>query len=328
VPSSSSTSILDSLDHYFGPEDAVAAAPSHEKEPVAVAANQPKATGATCADLGQKRKAVGEDSGSTSSRPPPAAKKPRNRLTWDERYEQLKAFKEQFGHTRVPRNGEWSSLHSWFYKNKKCKDGPYRSKPQLTVERIGKLDELGIDWTGSTVVQQPRKYSTYSKPPTWDERFEELKAFKKKYGHTKVPRDGDGSSLYNWLYRNRRCRNGPYNNKPQLTMEQIHKLDELGTDWIGNQVSASGTGHSRWDDKFEQLKAFKMEYGHTEIPPNGDWISLYHWLYNNRRRKISPYQYSPQLTTEQIDKLDELGIDWECKNTYDKSRSIRSALPS
>jgi len=169
-------------------------------------------------------------------------------------------------------------LHDWFYRDKKCNNGPHHNKPQLTKEQTAKLDELGVDWTVATVAQQAGKYS---KPLTWDERY-----------------------------------------------EQIDKLDELGIDWFGNQVSTSGTGHSRWDDKFEQLKAFKMEYGHTEIPPNGDWISLYHWLYNNRRRKISPYQYSPQLTTEQIDKLDELGIDWECKNTYDKSRSIRSALPS
>jgi len=58
------------------------------------------------------------------------------------------------------------------------------------------------------------------------------------------------------------------------------------------------------------LKAFQKLYGHTKIPSHGEWESLYHWLLRNKKRKNGPHNSSAQLTNQQIDKLDALGIDW------------------
>jgi len=32
---------------------------------------------------------------------------------WEKNYEKLKAFKQTYGHTRVPQEGDWKSLHKW-----------------------------------------------------------------------------------------------------------------------------------------------------------------------------------------------------------------------
>jgi len=102
-----------------------------------------------------------------------------------------------------------------------------------------------------------------------------------------------------------------------LNQEQIDKLDELGVEW---STKKGGSPKTRWSLKFEQLKAFKEKYGHTNVPFSVEWRSLQQWLYGNKRRKGGPYDGSPQLNTEQIDKLNELGIDWTFSSSNDNSQ--------
>jgi len=339
---SSSTTILDSLDQYFGketnePEEAVvvnqkpptdisvdddaAAAASLAKDPApeeaaietqktptdisvdAAAASLVAKDPATASEgATTKRKALfaEEDSGSEQ------AKKRNKRYTWDERYEQLKAFKRHFGHTRVPGKGDWSQLQQWLYNNKRCKNGPYHSRPQLTREQIEKLDEIGIDWS---LLQLMSSRAACPGVASWNERFEQLKAFKKEYGHTRVPTSAEWENLYKWLYKQRRRRNGPWYGGSQLSQQQIDKLDELDINWCLNKTPSRRV-QSVWLEKYECLKAFKKEHGHTRVPRAGAYSSLHHWLYKNKKCKNGPYKHKPQLTTEQIDKLDELGISW------------------
>ena len=58
----------------------------------------------------------------------------------------------------------------------------------LLPERAAKLEELGFEWTG----ENPRHKN-------WDLRFEELRAFKARYGHAQVPIGfEDNVQLANW----------------------------------------------------------------------------------------------------------------------------------
>jgi len=145
-----------------------------------------------------------------------------DRKSWNENFEQLKAFKTKYGHTRVPQGGDWKPLCDWLCKNKRRKNEPFWGLPKLSADQISKLDELGIDWTKTTV----------RKNRSWEKRYEELKAFKQKYGHVRVPRAGGvWKPLHLWLYKNKMRMNGPFNNAPQLTTEQIERLDEVDSDW-------------------------------------------------------------------------------------------------
>ena len=67
--------------------------------------------------------------------------------TWDERYADLQAFKNKFGHTRVPSSKEYIGLANWLYVQKnRTKPGPYRCS-KLTKEQVSKLNGLGVDWS-------------------------------------------------------------------------------------------------------------------------------------------------------------------------------------
>ncbi|MEQ1747939.1 MAG: helicase associated domain-containing protein [Prosthecobacter sp.] len=61
---------------------------------------------------------------------------------WEERYAQLVAFKEQHGHTRVPKGFD-RQLWRWRHAQRE-----FRKKNMVSAERIEKLDSIGFEWEG------------------------------------------------------------------------------------------------------------------------------------------------------------------------------------
>jgi len=171
-----------------------------------------KASRAKRKSNGTKRKA--EESGSIS-RP---AKKKRKLHTWDERYEQLKAFKKEYGHINVPKSRELKALQEWLYRCKKRKNGPCYNQLQLTGKQIEKLDELDVSWS------LPKATPIRS----WDDSFAELESFCKKNGHCNVPRKTE-TRLHHWLVSQKQYARGT--RQPELTKEQIKKLKSVGVTW-------------------------------------------------------------------------------------------------
>ena len=64
-------------------------------------------------------------------------------VTWDERYGELKRYKERFGDCNVPAHsvGEYRQLGSWVNKNR-----TEQSNGTLSTDRKARLDELGFIW--------------------------------------------------------------------------------------------------------------------------------------------------------------------------------------
>jgi hypothetical protein len=93
---------------------------------------------------------------------------------WNQRYEELREFKEEHGHCRVPRKGKlgsWVDLMRSKARRPKCK------------EKIDKLEAIGFF---------ERKFKTATTMPSlnesvWNQRFEELKNFQEEHGHCRVP---------------------------------------------------------------------------------------------------------------------------------------------
>jgi len=72
-----------------------------------------------------------------------------NNREWEDKFNQLKAYKESFGHTRVPRRyNNDDGLGAWV-KNQRDKHRLFREgkKSPLTPERIKLLDEIGFEWS-------------------------------------------------------------------------------------------------------------------------------------------------------------------------------------
>lgn len=128
----------------------------------------------------------------------------KNKDKWDSYFEKLKAFKEQNGHTKVPRNyAEDPALGVW------VKDQRVR-KATMPPRRVAALDGLGFLWNGFASEKDDA-----AKPPAredgktthdhqWEQQFERLVQFKAKHGHTNVPRTyHEDPALARWVRRQR-----------------------------------------------------------------------------------------------------------------------------
>lgn len=127
----------------------------------------------------------------------------------DFRFEQLKAFKERFGHCNVTRGWkEDPALAQWCSTQRL-----YRNKGLLSKERIQRLNQLGFVWDSCRAQT--------------DLRFEQLKAFKERFGHCNVVRGWkENPALARWVNTQR-----VYRKKGLLSEEQVQRLDQLGFVW-------------------------------------------------------------------------------------------------
>jgi helicase associated protein len=132
---------------------------------------------------------------------------------WENSYERLVAFKKEFGHSEVPKaKGRFLELGEWVGKQRADKK---KKLERLSEEKIKKLNKIGFYWG---------KYNT-----SWSKRFEELKAFKARFGHCRVPqRWKENPSLGTWVAHQRSI-------KHKLSPERIKKLNQIGFQWIINK---------------------------------------------------------------------------------------------
>ena len=147
----------------------------------------------------------------TAGRGEKAAKK-----SFEQRIEDIRAYKEKHGHIRV-KQSEDKSLHKFCSKMRHACTIPEKSNRTLTGERIASLDALGFDWA---VKEQAATKS-------FEQRIEDLQAYKEKNGHANVKKSED-KSLYGFCQHMRQARNNPRKSKNMLIDEErIASLDAL-----------------------------------------------------------------------------------------------------
>ena len=249
------------------------------------------------------------------------AKKVAAARAWEEKLEELAAYKRAHGHTN-PHIAEGggaggTGLGRWVYNQRMIRrHGAGRSS--LTPEKITKLDALGFEWrrykkgggkpraAGTSASKSPRK--NFDEPKHWQEKFEELAKYKEEHGHTRVPTnytkmEGELADLGKWVSLQRmNKRRGAH----VMTEERIAKLDSLDFEW--------SIFKKTWEDKFDDLVAYKEAHGHTNVPlvkGEGKLSSLGWWVKKQSKKKAS-------LTEERISKLEALGFEWRTRAKKDK----------
>jgi len=146
-----------------------------------------------------------------------------------DRLNQLHSFKAEHGHC-IPSAKENNTLTEWFQRLRKWKekaDSDNRPK-HFTMRLQHHLETLGFDW----------KRRSVKGDRGWELRFEELKIFKRKYGHVRVPTrpDKDGTELGRWVTEQRKNRkaldNGELSGvKKETVIQQVAKLHGVGFLW-------------------------------------------------------------------------------------------------
>ena len=151
---------------------------------------------------------------------------------WNERYERLRAYKEKFGHCRVPIKHD-KDLNQWmlnmrhYYKNTMNEDGARDKKPgKLSAEKIVRLQMLGFEWEVREKVQGE----------AWEARFRDMLRFRAGRGHCRVPKQHPADQrLSHWVYEQRKnhkgLRTGSKRGRRGLTDERIQRLEEVGFEW-------------------------------------------------------------------------------------------------
>ena len=135
-----------------------------------------------------------------------------DKVLWESFYGRLKAYRAKNGHCLVPRNWkEDPNLSIWINQQRN-----YYKIGRIDQERVCRLNELGFVWD---VLQWQ-----------WEQRFRELKAFKKRFGHCRVPAKDwvENPTLGSWLSNQR-------NHWERLSAEQQARLGELG---LSNSIPA------------------------------------------------------------------------------------------
>jgi hypothetical protein len=161
------------------------------------------------------------------------------RKTFDERFKDLMAFKAKFGHCNVPctksSNNKYLSLGMWCshvrMSYKSIKEGGKRRNIKLSKADMKRLENAGFEW---------------KLLKTFDDRFNDLVAFKAKFGHCNVPstksNNNKHSSLGKWCSDIRRSfkaikeRGIPSNT---LSKADMKRLEKAGFEWrfIKNKIT-------------------------------------------------------------------------------------------
>ena len=163
---------------------------------------------------------------------------------WDERFGQLKAFKEKHGHCNVPRNK--TQLSSWVHLQ--------RSRYEfLDPIRVARLESIGFLWN-------PHETA-------WTAMFSELVSYKAKYGDCNVPSNwSENRFLATWCHSQR-----SHKRRSTLSEERIQRLDLIGFDW--------NPFESEWEKHISELRRYKASKGDCNVPDRfpeypllGKWV--------------------------------------------------------
>jgi hypothetical protein len=107
---------------------------------------------------------------------------------WLEQFQQLCTFKQKYGQFPSPekKNQQEYKLYKWLDTQRSR-----QTKGILAKDRLKKLLSLGVAF---------RKDNLILRDQIWEKRYQELKVFYSKHGHSKVPRSYD-QSLFTWTSR-------------------------------------------------------------------------------------------------------------------------------
>lgn len=215
----------------------------------------------------------------------------------------------------------------------------YRQKePVIMGAREQKLNEVGFVWETGRV------------RPSFEERLEECRAFRRDHGHLDIPlpaaryNKGDPSSsnhqskearsFRTWAQRQREeHRRFNANLKSSLDRVKIKKLTDMGFAWElktrgdGGRPRAYRPGKPKNEDRFKerigQLLEVKDRYGRFNdlktltLAGYGETSSLYQWVKAQRKQyKARKAGQWSSLTEERLEMLDNIGFNFEPRKHY------------
>jgi len=202
--------------------------------------------------------------------------------TWESRFRDLAAYKEQHGNCLVPRKyngllGSWVSTQRTVFKSKKLK-----------ADRYKKLVGIGFEFGDAKFASDNIK---------WNAIFMELEKYKEKNGHCNFPTMnglfGSWVSTQRFLFRSKK-----------LEADRYEKLVKIGFVFEDAKFASDNI---KWNTLFVELEKYKEKNGHCNFPTTngslGIWISKQRFLFRSKKLKADRYE-----------KLEGIGFIFEDEN--------------
>lgn len=203
--------------------------------------------------------------------------------TWNQRFGELLAYRDEFGTSNPPgryRTTTDFSLGQWAAVQRRLRD-------TLSLDRKSRLEALP-DWKWDVLGDQ------------WESSFQLLIAYCQQFGYATVPKDyltGDGVRLGYWVSTQRRTR-------IQMPHDRRVRLEQL-PGWLWDSKDDA------WDLGFKHLKDYAEREGNCNVPRKyrtDDGYLLGSWLGNQRLRK-------EDMPTDRRERLEALpGWQWNEKD--------------
>ena len=156
----------------------------------------------------------------------------------------------------------------------------------------------------------------------WSVKFEELRTFRRFHGHCHVPHHYDqNTSLAQWVKRQRyQCKLKADGKRSTLSDERVRLLNKIGFIWNSHDAV--------WEERLQNLFAFKREHGHCIVPSNFDSNPQLAVWTKRQRRQYKKYQdgTSSSMTPERMAKLENIGFVWDCRRS-NRIHNIRGDPP-
>ncbi len=180
------------------------------------------------------------------------------------------------------------------------------------------------------------KYIMDNLTNTWEQNYELAKAYYEHHGDLLIPAafktingyesDENGINIGMWILRQRKSYKKSKNSEELygITLEQIEKLESIGMVWDAKEL-IDIENEKNWNEKYALAKIYYEHHGDLLIPQTfktkngyerdnegtnlGDWIS--------KQRKAYKGTGRGKITSEQIEKLESIGMIWDAKELID-----------
>lgn len=207
---------------------------------------------------------------------------------WERRFNEYIQFTKLSGKKYFTESdrSEYPQFDKLFYWCRMQKILYNRNSKKYSSDRYSRLTQYGFNFQIDSDEDQTK----------WLEMFDKLKAFKLKYNHCNVSQtstDQELKKLGKWLntqrtmYKGRISSDGKFIKMPP---DRVKLLEGEGVIWNAKEAD--------WEKGFEELKMFKIENGHFNIPQTD---KLY---YRARRLRLK----KETLSSDQLARLNSIGF--------------------
>ena len=226
---------------------------------------------------------------------------------WEQYFQAASIYAAEHGNLRIPRGYRTKDglhLGEWLVTQRAIRAG--KKAGILTDSQIARLDGIGMIWDSRLVA-------------SWNRGLAHCEEYVREHGDLEVPVryvSPDGYKLGAFINRMR----GWYSNGEKqvvLTPERVAQLEALGMRW--NAVNL------KWERNYLRAAEYYREYGDLLVPAGyktADGYALGAWI-----RKLRTYYRTnaKNLTQEQIERLEAIGMFWGNRHAESWEANYRAA---